>query len=420
MIHRSDFNRWEQIELFGSLSIPSEVHGYSIGVEFMKEWLINKFPKDHFKTVYINGKNVMDDFRRFNKEKILTIEKPALAIVPSINVDYDRDNLDLELGGRDVLVRASKSYKDAFFSDFDNNLFVGIQLKQLEMPFNFRIRVSTRAQQLDTANFLKMACRVGATQKHFLSMDFHIPMDLILAIAGKMKFEIREQKIVNIVEFLQYLNSHSLVPITYKYRTINGHSEFFIRLDNVYTHISNLDQLSLDDGTRSGHIDNNFHIEMNSILKIVVPSYYFFYSNTKYNTTYEQLSSSLEALYTYRSIEPPNKNNKGWDQYLSTEWAEDNGFISTIPFKELFEGGKLLDVIEYTKTLGVSPSIFLDFSLYAETKEMVDYQIDWDKMELVVNKQIMDEACKITIYIDKGYYNEQVTAMKNILSSRVE
>lgn len=420
MIHRSEYDKWDEIKLFRSLSIPSEVHGYSIGVEFMRDWFMEKFPKDFFKTVYINGKNIMDDFRRFNKEKILIIEKPALAIIPSISIDYNRDTLDLELGGREILTRPSKYYKDAFIIDPDNNIFLGIKLKQLEMPFTFKVRVNTRAQQLDLMNYMKMALRIGATQKHFLSMDFHIPIDIILAIAENRKFEIKDGKVVDIVGFLQYLNGHSLLPITYKYRTINGNSEYFVRLSDVYTHISCLDQLQIDEGVRTGHLDTNFHIEMNAILKIAVPSYYFFYSKEQYDTTYEKISTSLEALYTYKNIEPPEKNKKGWLQYLSTEWTEPERFISTIPFKELFEGGPLLEVIEYTKSLGISPSIFIDFSLYAETKEMEGYTIDWDNMEIIVNREIVDEACKITIYIDRSYFNEQEYIIKNIKSSRVQ
>lgn len=420
MIHKAYYDNWDSISLYRSLSIPSEIHGYSIGVEFMRDWFMEKFPKGYFKTVYINGKNIMDDFRRFNKEKILIIEKPALAIIPSINVDYNRDTLDLELGGREILARQSKYYKDSFIIDPDNNLFLGIKLKQLEMPFSFKVRVNTKAQQLDLMNYMKMTLRVGATQKHFLSMDFHIPNDIISAIARNRKFDIKENKVVDVVGFLQYLNGHSLLPISYKFRAINGNSEYFVRMSDVYTHISCLDQLELDEGNRTGHIDTNFHIEMNAILKIAVPSFYFLYSKTKYDTTYEKISTSLEALYTYRDIEPPKKNKKGWDQYLSTEWSEPDHFISTIPFKELFEGGPLYHVIEYVKSTGVSPSVFLDFSLFSETREIEDYVIDWENMELILNRNIDDEMCKITIYIDKAYYNEQLYVMENIKSSRVQ
>ena len=419
MIPKRDYDRREQIQLYKSISIPSEVHGYSLGVEYMRDWFLERCPKNFFKTIYINGKNVLDDFRRFNREKILTIDKPALAIIPSINTSYNRDTLDLELGGRDVLSRRSARYHDAFIQDYDNNVFLGIVLKQLEMPFTFRIRLSSRAQQLDFANYMKMSHRIGATQFKYLSIDFHIPTDIILAIAENRKFEIRDGKVVDIVGFLKYLNEHSYLPIVYKYRAINGNSEFFVKVDNVYTHISCLDELNLDDGNRTGHLDTNFHIEMNAVLKIPVPSYYFFYSKELLNTTYEDATSSIEALYTYRSIEPPDKNEKGWDQYLSTEWVEPEKYISSIEFEELLKGGSMMDVIKHTISTGISPSIFLDVQLYCENRR-VDISVDWDKLEIIVNKHMKEETSKITIYIDKGYYNEQLVLVKNTLNSRIQ
>lgn len=419
MISKYEYPKREQITLNKSIAIPSEIHGYSLGVQFMRDWFLEKFDKDYFKTVYINGKHVMDDFRRFNREKIMTIEKPAVAIIPSINMDYNRDTLDLELGGRDVLVRRSTRYHDAFIQDNDNNVFLGIVLKQLEMPFTFRIRVKTRAEQVDLANRIKFTHRIGATQYKYLSMDFHIPSDIILAIARNRQFEIKDNKVVDIYGFLQYLNSHSFLPIVYKFRTINGKSEYFVKVSNLYTHISCLDPLSLDDGNRTGHIDTNFHIEMNAILKIPVPSYYFFYSKDLINTTYEDITSSVEALYTYRSIEPPEKNDKGWEQYLSTEWEEPERYISTIKFEELLKGGPMLKVIKHTIDIGISPSIFLDVQLYCENNRM-DISIDWNTLEIIVNKKVSEDITKITIYIDKEYYNEQLIVVNETVKGRLK
>ena len=422
MIHKEGFNRLEPIKLVKNISVPSEVHGYSLGVEFMRDWFLEKFPDNYFKTVYINGKNVMDDFRRFNREKILKVQKPAVAIIPSVNTDYNRDTLDLVLGGRDVLLRRSGYYHDAFIQDIDSNLFLGIKLKQLEMPFTFRIRVSTRAQQLDLANYIKMSHRIGATQSKHLSLDFHIPIEIMLNIAKDVGFAIKtvddKNSIVDVVGFLKYLNAHSFLPILYKYRAINGNSEFFVRVDNAYTHISCLDQLSLDDGNNSGHLYSNYHIDMNCILKIPVPHYYFYYSKEKLDKSYNEIASSLEALYTYNSIEPPERNEKGWDQYLSTEWTEPTRYIGEIPFEELLEGGNMLDVIKHLVSIGISPSIFLDVKLYCQN-EPVSITVDWEKLLIIVNKQMTEDLSKITIYIDKSYYNEQLYVIKNMGSSRV-
>lgn len=419
MIHRYDYNQLDLVHLNGAISVPSSMHSYSLGVEFMRDWFLDRMPEDFFKTVYINGKNVMDDFRKFNREKILTVQKPALSIVPTINTEYNRDTVDLKLGGRDVLVRRSNYYKDAFLKDDDNNVFLGIELKEIEMPFTYRIRVDTRAQQLDLTEYMKMAYRIGATQKHFLSVDFHIPMNIILALAENRGFTIKDGKVEDIVGFLKYLNSHSFAPITYKFRTVNGNSEYFIRMDNVLVFISCLEPLSLDDGNTTGHISKDFHIEMNVTMRMVVPAYYYFYSKLKLaERTYEKMITSLESLYTYKSIEPPSKNEKGWDEYLSTEWTETSRHIGNIPFKELFEGGPLIKVIEHVKDLGISPSVFLDCKIYCENKEL-EFKINWEDMQLEINKDVKDDSCKISFYIDKEYYNEQLAVIDNIKSSRI-
>ncbi len=418
MYNKNTFNKLEKLHLVKNIAVPSEVHGYSLGVEFMRDWFLDKFPQDYFKTVYVNGKHVMDDFRRFNKEKILTVERPALAIIPSINTEYNRDTVDLELGGRDVLVRRSPIYHDAFIQDFDNNIFLGIVLKQLEMPFNFKIRVSTRAQQLDLANYMKMSHRIGATQFKYLSLDFHIPYEIILNIAKDNNFVIENNKVKDNIGFLKYLNEHSFLPIMFKFRTINGKSEYFVRVDNAYTHISCLEPLQLDDGDRNGQLSTNFHIEMNSILKIIVPNYYFYYSKESVPIGPQQITS-LESLYTYKTVEPPEKNYKGWDQYLSTEYDEPNMYIDNIDFNELIEGGQLAKVINYTKSIGVSPSVFIDIQVYC-AREFVETEINWDTMQIQVNQKMDEELSKITIYIDKGYFNEQLVVINNALSGRVQ
>ena len=54
--------------LHGNIALPSYVHGYSLAVEYMYNWFKNKFPKDFFRGgIYIDGKNVLDDYKRLNE-----------------------------------------------------------------------------------------------------------------------------------------------------------------------------------------------------------------------------------------------------------------------------------------------------------------------------------------------------------------
>ena len=419
MITELDYTKFHDIELYGNLATPSTVHGYSLAIEYMKKWFLDKFENDYFKTIYINGKHVFDDQRKDNKK--ITIEKPAIAITPAVNYEFDRDTLDLYLGGRDIISRRSTYYQDAFFQDHSKNIYLGIKLRQLEMPFNFRIRVSSKAQQIDLYEYMKLAFRVKATQGEYLSMDFHIPYNIMMEIATSSGFEIitddRNKRVKDIIGFLNYLNSNSKLPFLYKYRCINGNSEFFIRLNNVYVHISNLDDLQLDDGDKQGQIDNNFHIELSTILQIPIPHFYYFYSDKSLQFKYKE-ENKLYGLYAFNDIEPPNKNEKDWDQYLSTEYSEESLYLETIEFKELLENKELMKIIKLTVDTGLSPSVFMDIKIYNALNQ-IPITIDWENYIININQKIREPRSKITIYTDLKYINDKLAMLQDANNTRI-
>jgi len=184
---------------------------------------------------------VLADFRHLNGPKMKQIQRPAIAIVPQINADYNRENIDLIQGGLNIYTRNAARQIDRFFNDIDNNLYIGIRTKQIEMPFGFKIRVQSRAQQLEVLEFTRLACRIGSTQTHFIDIDVHVPYDIMMSLAIDAGFELVEDAngdphVRDVTSFLHYLNTYSSIPFTYKLRTINGHCEYFVRLKHCHTY----------------------------------------------------------------------------------------------------------------------------------------------------------------------------------------
>ena len=62
--------------------------------------------------------------------------------------------------------------------------------------------------------------------------------------------EIKNGEIVDIIEFLNYVNSHSDLPFLFKIRAINQKAEFFIRMKDLYTHISCIDKPQFTNQTK--------------------------------------------------------------------------------------------------------------------------------------------------------------------------
>ena len=417
---------WESITLHNSIAIPSKVHGYSLAIEYMRNWFIRQFDDDYFKTVYINGKHIFDDYRRFNKTKLIKIEKPAVAITPEVEYDYNRDTIDLRYGGLGIYYSRTRYFQDPIIQDYDNNYFLRMRLEALKMNFTFRVRVSSKAQQIDRSNWMKYAFRVGSTQKEFVDYDFHLPYEAMLNMAYHAGYEIIypdndkifQPKIKNVAGFLHYMNSHSLYPITYKLRTVNGNSEFFIRTSQL-THIDNTQSLSLDTGERESQLDNNFHIDMNCILTIPVPQEYIYYSSKELEKTLKDRETTV-GLYSFKQLSPPEKDEHGWREYISTEYVDDDKYIESIDLTELIDGSDLQKVIDYTIKTLVSPSIFVNIKIYNAQREK-NIKIDWEKLLIIPeNPKFKDEYSQISVYVDLEYLNNTMIIIDDIYKGRLE
>lgn len=412
-------NKIHQIHLNSDISVPSTIHGYSIGVEYMKKWFLEKFDDDFFKTIFIDGKSVFDDYRSLTRKELLTIEKPALAIKSTLDVDYNREFVDMYPGGLKTFARRTCTYDKAFFSDYDNNTFLGMHLRLMKINFNFRIRVKTRPQQIDTLEFMRIAFKNGSTHKEYVDIDFHVPKEIIICLAKDSGHEVDSNgKIKDIIGFLQYLNSHSGLPFMYKLRTINGNDEFFIKAPHLVMHIDCTDSISIDDGERQGQLDNNFHIEMNCVLNLPVPQFYAYYTDHTVELE-KKLKRELLGLYNLSDVyQLPKLNDNKWEILISTDWVEDDTYLDTINFAELLNRPDLQKIINHTKNTGLSPSIFLDIHLYNTFKE-IPIEIDWENYDIIVKKVLRNKESSIAIYADRGYINEQLLVLDKMYDSRI-
>lgn len=419
MYRKYEIKRNHQIRLNSDISVPSTIHGYSIGVEYMQKWFLDKFDKDYFKTIFVAGKSVFDDYRRLSKQELLSVEKPALSINPVLDVDYNREFVDMYPGGLKNFARRTCTYDKAFFSDYENNNYLGMHLRLMKINFNFRVRVKTRAQQIDVMEFMKIAFKIGSTHKEYKDVDFHVPKEIIICVAKDAGFEIDEKgKVKDIIGFLSYLNSHSGLPFMYKLRTINGNNEFFIKAPNLCMHITCTEQLSIDDGERQGQLDNNFHIDMNCELRIPVPQFYAYYTNHTIELE-KKLKRELLGLYNLSDVyQVPETNEKKWEILIKTDWVNEEYYLDEIEFAELLDRPDLHKILTHTFKTGLSPSIFLDVKLYNNFKK-IPIEIDWTNFKIKVNSVLKEKQSTIVIYSDRGYINEQLLVLEKMYDNRI-
>lgn len=413
--------------LYRSICLPSLANSYSLCIGFMKHWFLTKFKEGTFKSINVEGNNVFSDYKRLDTKDLIKREKPSLLVSPSIDWTFDNEKVDMYPYGLSLYTQMGK-FKDSFFQDDKNNIYLGIGLETLFMPFNFRIKVETRAMQMDFFKYIKMACRVGSTMGEYIDLDFHVPYDLMIQIAIDAGFTVEEKNgvryVINVIEFLSYLNSHSTLPFLYKFRTINGRNEFFIRMSGMYVHIRPL-SLSVDDGEKEGQLFNNFTIELPCEVRFPSPKMYAYYSlnNHELEKLYQSGNSTgdlnIATIYSFKTSDVPNENVNGWKLFLKTSYEDEEaiGNTLTIDFNELFEG-TLLTVIKETIKVNTSPSIFLDISLINNGHNL-KYTIDWSTLILTVSEPVDSIDTFIGIYCDMAYMNDKLNLLNGAQDNRI-
>ena len=416
--------------LYSSLMMPSYVNGYSICIEYMKKWFLSQFGIDKktgeslfFRTVYINGKNVLDDWKHFNNYNIKR-EKPMLAIVPTVDYDYDRENLDMYMADKNLLLKRS-NFQQSFFRDTDKHMFLYMQLRSLRMNFNFRIRLNSRSEQLDLFSKMEIWFRIGATQKKWISADFHVPYEVMADIAKDADFEIdKDGNIIDILDFINYLNAHSDIPFIFKIRAINQKPEFFIRVRELYVHIDTKEKLQLNDGEREGKLDTNFEIEMPCIVDIPVPQFYAYFNQVPITDRIKVVNNSTIGIYTINTFEIPETNKVGWNKMFVTEYMADEG-ETEIDLSPFISGNKGNVSIVYNDCIknGINPGTFLDIHAYRRSGDIsFDSSVTLDAIHQKLQLEIpalKDENIAIAAYYDHSYVNEYMINMQNYNNSRV-
>lgn len=421
----------QEREIIGNLAIPSTMHSYSMCVEFAKRWFLSRFKcfrDDYFKedAIYIDGTYIFDNFRKFTMDDLLKRPKPSLAITPNIDLNFNRDMVDSSITGIDQYIKRSR-LEGAFFKDRDRNLFLLCTMEAIQVSFNFKVRLSTVAQQIDIYKYMMKAFRVGYTEGVDMDLDFHVPYDLMLNLAKDAGFEVDKDRIVKVSEFIYYLNSHSELSFLYKFRGVNGRNEFFIRMKDQYIHtrISDIDR---DSGERKGQLNTNFTIDMNTVVTFPSMQFYMYFSENRYSVVETTLSNnSLEALgiYSIRLTQVAPRNEKGWDLLVTTDIDEpDHSKLLEINLEPLFkdnfgEDDDILKVIKYNREHFINSAIFLDIKLYNYGYEVISFDMNWNTLDLKVNISLPHDITTMALYVDMNYLHTTLQSIEKQYESRM-
>lgn len=419
-------------QLRSQIVLPSQYSSYAICVEFAKRWFLEKFPEHFFNSVFVEGSHSFDEFRKFSDINAqLRRSNPLCAIVPEIDMAHNRQWIDTTPEFNLMLRRAK--FEGSFLHDVRDNrgLHLQIHFKTVLMTFTFKIRVDTKAEQLDMMEYIKMYHRAGMSGNQDIDLDVHVPRQIISQIAFDNNIKMYDNGVpVDSIEMLKYLNSHSVIPFLYKLRCATGNNEYFIKVPNCSVHWKT-ELPTADGGERQDTITTNYEIDMTGEFEMTAPYCYTYYSEKDQNylgnhplASKDNKNSYICIMKSALTIIPP-ENEKHW-KLLTDEpihYEIDESDLNTevdIDFSEQFADTDLLRLIKHSLDIKLSPYLFMEFKVFNDTEE-VGYSMDWDKMIMHINSKANNQVFIIGIYCDNEYINDtiiQIDDMKNN-SSRV-
>ena len=400
--------------------LPSEHHAYSVCVEFAKEWFLSKFPEHFFKSVYVDGTHSFDEFRKFSDiDQKLRRTNPLLAIVPVIDHEHNRSwvdsNPEMPMALRRTRIEGS------FLNDIRDNrgLHLQLQFKTILMKFTYKLRLDTRAQQLDMMQFIKLNHRAGWTETANLDLDIHVPNRIISQIAFDNAIPIDEDgNVLDKVAMLKYLNTYSLIPFLYKLRAATGNGEYFIKVPNCVAHIKS-DLPTADDGNRTDMTTTDYQIEFNIEVEMTAPYCYTYYSQKEIMKYINRpaIDSFGDAIIE-KSImtEFPREDENHWALLTTTEYEVDDEDLKKpleIDFREFFAGSDIQRIMEYTRSIAVCPDVFLHIIMFNGGIEL-GYDIDWVTTKAVTHESITHNRTMIGVYVDQKYVNETIMFLDSL------
>lgn len=402
-----------------SVMLPSQQQSFAVCTESILNWFLSKFKEKYFNSVYVNGGHSFDEFRKLSTiNDQLKRTNPLLALIPDIDPSYTREWID-STPEIPMYMRRSR-FEGVFLEDTRNNrgLYLQIIFKTIKMNFLFKIRLDTRAQQLDMMEYIKVKHRAGWSETLNLDVDIHVPKAIIKQIAFDNGFEFNENGDIKCpMLMLEYLNTHSIIPFLYKLRCTTGNDEYFIKVPNCVLHIKS-ELPTKDDGERVDSVSTNFNVEFGLETEMTAPYSYIYYSQKE---QHQFLSSNIEN-FEYVSMLPgiitrvPTEDENHWQLLTTTEYSVDQEDVEKpldIDFKELFYGTDIGRVLDYTQRIALSPTVFLNFIIINNAK-WLDYKMDWGKMIAHIEEGIEMERTIIGIYVDKKYINDTIINVKEL------
>ena len=363
-----------------TMSNPSIVHTFGnvacVAVEYLKSF----FPEEYFTKIHVSTKmshRQLDVFRA--KTGFWKNKKPMLVLRPRINWD----NTGAWFYGSSMMTRFTHGRSPMEFGDLvplihDPERAVELQFlwNRYTVMYDCVIVLETYNQQVNIMNDLRNRLDIDVPYPLQTVLEAYIPKSAIYSIADLLHIDRNDTAAI-----LDYLNTFSATPITYKLHKSSGNHEFFMMYPTKVEVISS--DVSPDDGETRGIISDTFTIGLSVSMEFNAPAvWYTFLMDGDDEMRQAPMDFMLEKtekgdvnrVIPIASI-PLNYDlglDKGWKILQAPFYfpAPDKDGIDTTDISSILEQPSIRAVIHHHHEMNIPLDGFLQFRVFAGLDEL--------------------------------------------------
>lgn len=365
-------------EIIMSLTIsnPSIVHTFGNVACVAMNYIQSFFPEDFFTKTHISTKmshrqlNVYRAGTGFWKNK-----KPMLVLRPRIDFDSSSN----WFYGSAMMSRMTHSSSPMEFGDLvpiihdpENAVDVQFLWNRYRIVYDVAIIVDTYNAQINIMNDLRNRLNIEYPYRIKTVLEAYIPKSVIFSIADYMEIDHNDT-----AKILEYLNTVSTVPITYKIHDGSGTEEFFMMYPTSIESIAT--DLTPDDGETRGIIADTFTISLSLSMEFNAVGVWYTFMMDGYDVKRMAPMDNIAGNNGERII-PVSSIPLGYNLGLEAGWKilESPFYFTSVPEDQVDETdiSSILDMysvktlIEHHTKMHIPLEEFLQFRVFKGDKEI--------------------------------------------------
>jgi len=407
----------------------------------IREYILSKFPKNFFKSIYIDTAETIQAQNRNDKynRSLNKLPYPTMGITPEISIDSPIEGMEKSphLSSPNLFLRKDmKSFYKRILLDTERKYSLYYTSDYITTNYNFRITTNKYIQNADLIYFMKSNFQQGFFQ--FLNdkyINTEIPKTYIKIISDIMGYNLDDSD--DMIEMELYLISTGVQEdiVRKKINLMTGKTGFFVNeKSNLLTLFSDLEAPGsiIRDGMSEGEYTINFRVQVSTwlpnsfILSINKQKFLELDRTTIENSLMNNSTEQDEGFYSL-SISDVLLNRK---EALNFEMSDGSSAIFQEVYHMVFTYDisttvTVIDLTEYMKddlqkvhaymvSKNMLVSDLMRVTMYNRSGQLTSSNVLIDYDDLLVSIELTDaQDLSLSVYVNRLLFESIKKAMEN-------